>query len=153
MTTQPLTVGELGRMFDLTGCSPRQREVFAYIFNYFMENGFPPTLREIATKFEINSPNGVLSHLKAMMRKKLITRAAGESRGIKIVGLKLTASGPLSGTPSYTTTPAPLAVRLLPKPPPPPAALEETPPPPEPKFERVQDEPEPDFDIKWIGPG
>jgi repressor LexA len=65
---------------DLTA---RQEEVLAFIRDNAALYG--PTVREIATAFNIKSPNGVICHLTALERKGRITRAKGSPRGIQIV--------------------------------------------------------------------
>jgi SOS-response transcriptional repressor LexA len=43
--------------------------------------GIAPTIREIGQQFGIRSPNGVMCHVKALMRKgAIVRRAARESR-------------------------------------------------------------------------
>ncbi|MGV8118537.1 MAG: transcriptional repressor LexA [Candidatus Xenobiia bacterium LiM19] len=61
----------------------RQKAVFDFIVEYARENGYPPTIREIALHFRIVSLNAVRMHLKALERKKLITLEHC-SRGIHI---------------------------------------------------------------------
>ena len=74
-----------------TDCEPltqRQYEVYTYIKEYVAENGFSPTVREIATGLGIGSPNGVMSHLKALVRKGHIQLGGTyKSRNIRISDL------------------------------------------------------------------
>jgi repressor LexA len=68
----------------------RQQAVFDYIVKHADEKGYPPTVREIGTHFEIYSPNGVTCHLKALERKGYIRRQSYESRAITILKKKPT---------------------------------------------------------------
>lgn len=62
----------------------RQKAVFMFIREKIEGRGYGPTVREIADKFDIASPNGVMCHLKALERKGLITREPNMSRAIQI---------------------------------------------------------------------
>ncbi|MCA9241726.1 MAG: transcriptional repressor LexA [Planctomycetales bacterium] len=62
----------------------RQREVFEFIRSLIENRGYGPTVREIGEQFEINSPNGVMCHLKALEKKGLIIREPNMSRAIQL---------------------------------------------------------------------
>ena len=62
----------------------RQKEVFLFIRELIENRGYGPTVREIGEEFEINSPNGVMCHLKALEKKGLITREPNMSRAIQL---------------------------------------------------------------------
>ena len=47
----------------------RQNEILNFIKDYLRENGFPPTLREIGSRFQISSTFGVKRHLDALEKK------------------------------------------------------------------------------------
>lgn len=66
---------------QLTG---RQREVLDFIRDKIGGRGYGPTVREIGEEFEINSPNGVMCHLKALEKKGFITREPNMSRAIQL---------------------------------------------------------------------
>lgn len=63
----------------------RQKSVFLFIKNKISKRGYGPTVREIAEEFKIKSPNGVVCHLKALVKKGLIRRAAHKSRAIELI--------------------------------------------------------------------
>lgn len=63
----------------------KQAEIFDFIQSYARSAGYPPTVREIGRQFGIRSPNGVMCHLKALEKKKRITRVEGRSRAITLV--------------------------------------------------------------------
>ena len=58
-------------MSELT---PRQQEVLTYIFDYWFAHGFPPPIRSICEAFGINSPNGVMCHLRGLQQKRRLRR-------------------------------------------------------------------------------
>jgi repressor LexA len=62
----------------------RQRAIHDFIRACLIEHGKAPTIREIAKHFGIRSPNGVLSHLRALERKGMIVREATEARAIQL---------------------------------------------------------------------
>ena len=62
--------------------SKRQAEALDFIEYSIRKNGYPPTIREIASHMGIKSTNGVTDHLKALERKGLITRDMSKSRAI-----------------------------------------------------------------------
>ncbi|MFN3695543.1 MAG: transcriptional repressor LexA, partial [Ignavibacterium sp.] len=47
----------------------RQKEILNFIQQFIDENGFPPTLREIAANFDMASTFGVKRHLDALKKK------------------------------------------------------------------------------------
>jgi len=63
----------------------RQMEIYAFIRDKIHSRGFGPTVREIGQAFRIRSPNGVVCHLKALERKRLISRGRNMSRAIELV--------------------------------------------------------------------
>lgn len=60
----------------------RQLEILRFIARTTEERGFPPTIREIGTEFEIKSTNGVNDHLKALERKGYLNRGEQQSRAL-----------------------------------------------------------------------
>src|SRR5262245_43526876 len=77
----------------------RQREIYDFIKDKILNRGYGPTVREIGQEFKIRSPNGVMCHLKALERKRLITREHHMSRAIQLVDQpqKKRTSLPLAG--------------------------------------------------------
>ncbi len=69
---------------SLDQLTTRQREVLDFIRDKIKGRGYGPTVREIGEEFEINSPNGVMCHLKALEKKNIITREPNMSRAIQI---------------------------------------------------------------------
>ncbi len=64
--------------------TPRQQDIFRFLLAFARENGYPPTIREIASHFHIISLNAVRVHLRALEKKGLISVEKGRSRGIHI---------------------------------------------------------------------
>lgn len=86
----------MGLFDNLTG---RQQEVYEFIRDKIRGRGYGPTVREIATQFGIQSPNGVVCHLKALEKKGLITREPNMSRAIQLAAEPIEERGmPLAGS-------------------------------------------------------
>ena len=47
----------------------RQEKILSFIKRSIVEQGYPPTIREIGEHFGIRSTNGVNDHLKALERE------------------------------------------------------------------------------------
>lgn len=71
-------------MIETTVLTPKQQKIYDFIARKIDANGFPPTIRDICTAFEIKSPNGVMCHLKALERKGYITRKGKSARAIQL---------------------------------------------------------------------
>lgn len=76
----------------------RQREVFECIKRRINTFGYGPTVREIGDSVGINSPNGVVGHLKALQKKGLISRQPHLSRSIRLQNNKDAVSIKKGGT-------------------------------------------------------
>ncbi|MBI5190798.1 MAG: transcriptional repressor LexA [Nitrospirae bacterium] len=64
----------------------RQREILAFMEAEIERRGIPPTVREVAARFGIASPNGVACHIKALEAKGYLRREPGISRGVSLPG-------------------------------------------------------------------
>ena len=62
----------------------RQQQVYDFLVAHLTDNGYPPTLQEIASHLHVSGNLGVLRHLKALEREGLITRSPGSSRSITL---------------------------------------------------------------------
>ena len=60
---------------DFSQLTERQRQIYDFIKHKIESRGYGPTVREIGTAFDIKSPNGVMCHLNALVKKGLILRA------------------------------------------------------------------------------
>ena len=68
----------------MTKLTKRQQQVYDFLVAYLADNGYPPTLQEIASHLQVSGNLGVLRHLKALERKGLISRSPGSSRSITL---------------------------------------------------------------------
>lgn len=76
----------------------RQRQVYDFIVRAIEEDGFAPTLQEIATHLGVKGNLGVLRHLAALEKKGFLHRSAGRSRGIVPVRRSASKTLPLVGS-------------------------------------------------------
>jgi repressor LexA len=72
-------------MPNLNTLTHRQREIYEFIKDKIESRGYGPTVREIGDAFHIKSPNGVMCHLTALVRKGLILRQGKSARAIQLV--------------------------------------------------------------------
>jgi repressor LexA len=72
-------------MIDMSHLTDRQREIYEFIREKIEARGYGPTVREIGEVFHIKSPNGVMCHLTALVKKGLILRDGGKARAIQLV--------------------------------------------------------------------
>src|SRR5213595_1668306 len=63
----------------------RQEKILAFIKKAILEQGYPPTIREIGEEMGIRSTNGVNDHLKALERKGYLKREVLKSRALRPV--------------------------------------------------------------------
>jgi|TARA_R110000787_G_scaffold56284_5_gene129446 hypothetical protein len=63
----------------------RQRTVVLGILTSITEQGYPPTLRELAESMEVSQTNGVRNHLMVLERKGWIKVHPTYARGIKVL--------------------------------------------------------------------
>jgi repressor LexA len=84
-------------MEPMENVTKKQKLVYEFIRDR-IRSGYGPTIREIAKNFHINSPNGVVCHLKALEKKGLIKREPNMSRTIQLAAEALHPRGlPLAG--------------------------------------------------------
>jgi len=62
----------------------RQAQILEFIKDAIEDNGYPPTLAEIAGHFGFRSHNAAVDHLKALARKGALELIEGASRGIRL---------------------------------------------------------------------
>ncbi len=87
MSTETPT--DLIRAQDRKPLTARQKEVFDFICAHIEKSNRPPTLREIGSRFQITSTNGVRSILAALAKKNYISRSPKVSRGIDLPELEV----------------------------------------------------------------
>lgn len=64
--------------------SPKQQQIYDYILSFSQENGYPPSVREIAQAVDLRSPSTVHFHLKGLREASLISQAEGKTRAITV---------------------------------------------------------------------
>jgi repressor LexA len=70
-------------MAETVQLTPKQKRIYDFICQRIEERGYPPTIRDIGTAFDIKSPNGVMCHLKALEKKGHIARDGKSARAIR----------------------------------------------------------------------
>ena len=70
---------------DFSQLTQRQREIYDFIRDRIEKRGYGPTVREIGDAFGIQSPNGVMCHLTALVTKGCILRKDKSARAIQLV--------------------------------------------------------------------
>jgi repressor LexA len=65
--------------------TPRQQAVLSFVEEFFQQQGYPPTVREVAAHFGIQ-PRAADDHLSALKRKGHLHREPGLSRGLALTG-------------------------------------------------------------------
>jgi len=73
-----------------------QQKVYEYLKGR-MENGLPPTVREICKATGLKSTSSVHAHLKSLEKMGLITRERGLNRAIHLAGEQPTVQVPILG--------------------------------------------------------
>jgi repressor LexA len=63
-----------------------QEKVLNFLKNYLRKNGFPPTLREIASHFGLKGPKAPQKTIAILERKGYLRKVPGGSRAIEILG-------------------------------------------------------------------
>jgi len=66
------------------GLTKRQEEILDFIVGRVRDEGFPPTLKEIAACFGLASPNAARDHVLALERKGFLKRTGDKSRALSL---------------------------------------------------------------------
>lgn len=70
----------------------RQRQIVDYLAQYVQQQGFSPTLQEIAQAIGVSSLATIHEHLEALVRKGVIKKYQGAVRGIELLDRKINRS-------------------------------------------------------------
>ena len=89
----------------MKGLTERQMEIAQFIENYFDENGYAPSLRDIGNHFGF-SPKAAYDHLRALERKGIIKTAGNLPRGMALLKRTTPESGTVIKVPLLGTTAA-----------------------------------------------
>ncbi len=68
----------------MTPLTDRQTLIFEFICDFLLANGYLPSVRDLMEAFNM-TPNGVVSHLKALQRKGWISERSHKGRAFKIL--------------------------------------------------------------------
>ncbi len=63
----------------------RQQQILAFIRQYLIRSGYPPTFREIAEGVGLRSTNSVTHQLGQLEERGLIEREPGVYRGLRLL--------------------------------------------------------------------
>jgi len=77
-----------GRVEPLTDI---ERKILDFMVQYLRANTYQPSIREIGERFGIKSTKTVSEHLQALADKGFLERDPSRSRGVRILGMDLTA--------------------------------------------------------------
>ena len=81
-----------------------ERKILDYMVHYLRTNTYQPSIREIGERFGIKSTKTVSEHLQALADKGFLERDPSRSRGVKILGVDLSAD--TVSIPCYRDLPA-----------------------------------------------
>lgn len=68
-----------------------ERKILDFMVHYLRSNTYQPSIREIGERFAIKSTKTVSEHLQALADKGFLERDPSRSRGVKILGVDLSA--------------------------------------------------------------
>jgi len=71
-------------MRDISELTERQQEVYLFIRRK-SESGRVPTVREIAGRFGMRSPNAVMDHIKRLERMGFVKRSGSPQRRLQVL--------------------------------------------------------------------
>ena len=80
-----------------------ERQILDFMVHYLRTNTYQPSIREIGEQFGIKSTKTVSEHLQALADKGFLERDPSRSRGVKILGVDLSAQ--TVSVPCYTQLP------------------------------------------------
>lgn len=63
----------------------RQDEILKFIKEYLVNNGYPPTIREIGKALDISSPATIHAHLQNLEKKGVIKKGASKNRALELL--------------------------------------------------------------------
>jgi repressor LexA len=96
--SEPTTLRDVstpvGRRVPEAGTQPLteiERKILEFMVQYLRANTYQPSIREIGERFGIKSTKTVSEHLQALADKGYLERDPSRSRGVKILGMDLSA--------------------------------------------------------------
>ena len=104
----------------MASLTPKQLEILAFVQQFMVAHGLPPTRGEIAAGMGLKNRQGIDQHLRALAAKGAIELSPGISRGIKLRtdGASSTSTSSLSSlsspaSPASLSTTSPTSLPLL----------------------------------------
>jgi SOS-response transcriptional repressor LexA len=79
------TVGLPKKTSNVKELSPREFEVFNHLLDLFAEMGYCPSLKEIAERAGLSSPDHASQYVEKLEKKKHLTFTPGKARSIRIL--------------------------------------------------------------------
>ena len=70
----------------MKGTSAKQQQILDFVGSYTDENGYPPTVREIAAAVGLRSPSTVHSHIKKLIEQGYLDKAGRKTRTVSVKG-------------------------------------------------------------------
>jgi repressor LexA len=67
----------------------RQREILDFVTDFMNDNGYAPSIREIADNFGLSSPATIHAHLENLREKGFLKSSFNEARSIELVPKKV----------------------------------------------------------------
>ena len=64
--------------------TPKQQQIYDYILSFCNENGYSPSVREIAQAVNLKSPSTVHFHIKSLVAAGLLSQAEGKTRAVTV---------------------------------------------------------------------
>jgi repressor LexA len=80
------SMGSFQTVVDRDPLTSKQLKLLRWVEKYIGTNGYSPTVREIASHFDISSLNGVMCHLHAMRKKGYVTWQEKQARTLRVIG-------------------------------------------------------------------
>ena len=65
----------------MTELTDKQKDILNFLRRFVRENGYPPTVKEVMTKFNFASPTAVTTHLMALEKKGYVKKTGNRARG------------------------------------------------------------------------
>lgn len=75
----------MNKELEVSGSKTRQK-VLDFLIQFFKENGYAPSIREICDGVNLSSTSSVYSHLMTLERMGKINIEPNKTRAIKIIG-------------------------------------------------------------------
>ncbi|MBY4797997.1 transcriptional repressor LexA [Collinsella sp. AGMB00827] len=90
----------------------RQLQIYEYIKSYQTQNGYPPSVREMAQAVGLSSPSTVHAHLSALEDHGLIKRDASKPRALEVFNQDGSSAASSSSGVAHGTVELPLVGRV-----------------------------------------